>query len=67
MPTNTTKLQLYKADPLTDGSNTFNLETMLNDNWDKVDEFAQNLVKTTISTIQPTNPRINDIWIDLND
>ncbi|MBZ9615283.1 hypothetical protein [Clostridium estertheticum] len=37
MSTNTTNLALYKADPLTDKDNTFNIKTMLNDNWDKID------------------------------
>ncbi|MDR3595091.1 hypothetical protein [Clostridium sp.] len=37
MPSNTTNLGLYKVDPVADGTNTFNIKTMLNDNWDKVD------------------------------
>lgn len=38
MSSQTNNLQLYKADPLTDGNKTFNINTMLNENWDKVDE-----------------------------
>jgi hypothetical protein len=37
MPSNTTNLALYKKDPATDGADTFNITTMLNDNWDKID------------------------------
>lgn len=37
MATNTTNLGLYKADPSTDGNNNFNIKTMMNDNWDKID------------------------------
>ncbi|MGN7168971.1 hypothetical protein ACTHSJ_24155 [Paenibacillus cellulositrophicus] len=38
MSSNTPKLGLLKKDPLTDGNDTFNIKTMLNDNWDKIDE-----------------------------
>lgn len=34
----TPNLGLYKKNPLTDGSDTFNIETMLNQNWDKIDQ-----------------------------
>lgn len=37
MSSNTTNLNLYKADPVADGNNTFNIKTILNDNWDKID------------------------------
>lgn len=37
MASSTTNLELYKKDPLTDGSDTFNITTMLNENWDKID------------------------------
>lgn len=33
----TTFLSLLKKNPTTDGNDTFNIETMLNENWDKVD------------------------------
>ncbi|WP_121615203.1 hypothetical protein [Virgibacillus halodenitrificans] len=42
MASNTEKLNLLKKDPVTDGNDTFNLKTMLNDNWDKIDNFAKN-------------------------
>lgn len=38
MASNTPNLNLLKKDPVTDGNDTFNIETMLNENWDKIDE-----------------------------
>lgn len=38
MTSYTPNLKLLKKDPSTDGNDTFNIETMLNENWDKVDE-----------------------------
>lgn len=38
MSSNTPNLGLLKKDPMVDGNETFNIETMLNDNWDKIDE-----------------------------
>lgn len=37
MPSTTTNLGLYKKNPATDGNDTFDINTMLNDNWDKID------------------------------
>lgn len=37
MASNTPNLNLHKKDPATDGNDTFNIKTMLNDNWDKID------------------------------
>jgi len=37
MPNNTTNLQLYKKNPATDGNDTFDIVTMLNNNWDAID------------------------------
>lgn len=37
MPKNTPNLNLYKVDGETDGSDTFNVDVVLNDNWDKID------------------------------
>lgn len=33
-------LNLYFKNPRTDGSDTFNIQTMMNDNWEKIDAFA---------------------------
>lgn len=38
MPSNTPNLGLYKKDPVTDGNDTFNVTSMLNENWDKIDQ-----------------------------
>ncbi|AMA72939.1 hypothetical protein P4S93_09780 [Aneurinibacillus thermoaerophilus] len=38
MASNTPNLGLYMKDPVTDGNHTFNIETMLNENWRKIDE-----------------------------
>jgi hypothetical protein len=37
LASNTPNLDLLKKDPVTDGDDTFNIQTMLNDNWDKID------------------------------
>ncbi|KHF26830.1 Phage tail fiber repeat protein [Anoxybacillus sp. BCO1] len=37
MASNTPRLGLYKKDPIADANDTFNIQTMLNDNWDKID------------------------------
>ena len=39
----TKNLQLYKANTLEDGNDTFNINRMLNDNWDKIDEMLKKL------------------------
>ncbi|RJG26717.1 hypothetical protein [Paenibacillus thiaminolyticus] len=36
----TDNLKLYKADPVADSDKTFNIDTMLNGNWDKIDSKA---------------------------
>ena len=37
MASNTSNLGLYKKDPVADAGDTFNVQTMMNDNWDKID------------------------------
>ena len=37
MASYTEHLQLLKKDPVADGADTFNVQTMLNDNWEKID------------------------------
>ena len=37
MASYTENLNLLKKDPVVDGADTFNIETMLNENWDKID------------------------------
>ena len=59
MASSTTNLNLYKKDPLTDGSDTFNITTMLNENWDRIDaawgEKIVNGKTTTTGTLAATN------------
>lgn len=43
MSSNTPNLGLLKKDPVADGNDTFNIKTMLNDNWDKIDEAVGNI------------------------
>ncbi len=43
MASNTPNLNLLKKDPATDGNDTFNIQTMLNDNWDKIDTAFANV------------------------
>ncbi|WP_352408124.1 hypothetical protein [Acetoanaerobium noterae] len=40
MASNTTNLNLYKKDPIADKDQTFNITTMMNENWDKIDQNA---------------------------
>ncbi|MBM7577659.1 hypothetical protein [Jeotgalibacillus terrae] len=35
------ELDLYLPNPVTEGTDNFNLDTILNDNWQKIDAFAQ--------------------------
>lgn len=53
MASSTTNLNLYKKDPLTDGSDTFNITTMLNENWDRIDT-AYGTIQTAINGKQGT-------------
>lgn len=54
MSSTTANLNLYKANPTTDGENTFNIDTILNDNWDKID--SQVAKKTEIPVIPTSLP-----------
>ena len=40
LASNTTNLNLYKKDPIADKDQTFNITTMMNENWDKIDQNA---------------------------
>lgn len=48
MSLKTKLLELFKYDPSTDGAQTFNIKQALNDNWDKLDTWAQG-VKTSLT------------------
>lgn len=43
MASNTNRFGLLKKDPVADGLDTFNIKTMLNDNWDKIDQNAETI------------------------
>ncbi|MHB0944564.1 hypothetical protein ACYCSU_23745 [Paenibacillus sp. ALE1] len=53
MASNTPNLSLYMKDPVTDGNDFFDIETMMNDNWEKIDGFAGGMdeVKERLNTI----------------
>lgn len=51
MASNTTHLKLLKKNVVTDGNETFNIETMLNENWDKIDAAFGNVEKVTNASI----------------
>lgn len=51
MATKTTNLQLYKVNPATDGADTFNFDTILNANWDKLDAHAATRADTRLSNL----------------
>jgi len=55
MASNTPNLSLLKKDPLTDGNETFNIQTMMNDNWDKIDT-AVKKVQDDVANIDPNIP-----------
>ncbi|AKA68561.1 hypothetical protein [Clostridium scatologenes] len=56
MASNTTRLNLYKANPVTDKDDTFNIDTILNDNWDKIDANVAKLADIpTIPSNLPAN------------
>ena len=53
MASNTPNLSLYMKDPVTEGNDFFDVETMMNDNWKKIDGFAGGMdeVKERLNTI----------------
>lgn len=46
----TDNLGLYKVNTETDGNDTFNIETMLNDNWEKIDKKLEKLPNYVTTT-----------------
>lgn len=52
MASYTTNLNLLKKDPVADASDTFNIQTMMNDNWDKIDATA---LKAQAAKITPVD------------
>lgn len=59
MASNTPVLNLYKKDPATDGNETFNIKTMLNENWDKIDADAAKPFYLKSAIYDSTNDKID--------
>lgn len=58
MASNTENLNLLMKNPSTDGADTFNIQTMLNENWQKIDNNAGTVAQTLANILKPTTPPI---------
>lgn len=58
MSLKTKLLELFKYEPDKDGAQTFNIKQALNDNWDKIEAWAQS-VKTALAGLVPTSRTVN--------
>ena len=58
MSIKTKLLELFKYEPDKDGAQTFNIKSALNDNWDKIEAWAQS-VKTALAGLVPTSRKVN--------
>ena len=58
MSLKTKLLELFKYEPDKDGAQTFNIKQALNDNWDKIEAWAQS-VKTALTKLVPTSRKVN--------
>jgi hypothetical protein len=56
MASNTENLNLLMKNPSTDGADTFNVQTMLNENWQKIDKNAGTVAQTLANILKPTTP-----------
>jgi hypothetical protein len=68
LASNTPRLNLYKKDPVADANDTFNIQTMLNDNWDKIDsdvakkaELDAHLADTATGAHKAKNIAVEDL------
>lgn len=69
MADNTLNLNLYKKDPVVDGNDTFNIKTMLNDNWDKIDADAKakgDAIFSLSQSLATANTNITNLGNSLN-
>lgn len=71
MTSYTPNLNLLKKDPNTDGAETFNIKTMINDNLDKIDAAVatkdyvnKKTTRILVSSTPPENPEVGTIWYD---
>lgn len=62
MSSNTPNLGLLKKDPMVDGNETFNIETMLNENWDKIDEAVGRTGGYGVTTQPTANVYEVNLW-----
>lgn len=67
MASNTSYINLYKKDPVADRNDTFNITTMLNENWDKLDTTLFNLNKDKVDKITGKGLSTNDFTKLLKD
>lgn len=58
MSLKTKLLELFKYEPDKDGAQTFNIKSALNDNWDRIEAWAQS-VKTALAGLVPTSRTVN--------
>lgn len=58
MSLKTKLLELFKYEPDKDGAQTFNIKSALNDNWDKIEAWAQS-VKTALTKLVLTSRTVN--------
>lgn len=61
MASNTPNLSLYMKDPVAEGNDFFDVKTMMNDNWEKIDGFAgvMDEVKERFDTISRQEVTLN--------
>lgn len=57
----TTFLKLFKYNLETDKKNTFNIQLCLNDNWDKIENFARNISEQITSNYNSLNTLITNL------
>lgn len=62
-------LKLFKYDPTQDGDSTFNLDTALNENWDRIDidsKKKQDDIEKVKSSLEESTNKITNINDNLN-
>lgn len=64
MASSTPFLKLYKKDPIADAKDTFNIQTMLNDNWDKADTAMGKKARVVLSATEPLEVDENTFWFE---
>lgn len=57
-------LNLFKKEPIIDKDDTFNITTMLNENWDKIDAFAESLNQKTDDHIEDAAEHVQSLPVN---